>query len=86
MKPEFTPKVAQNQRKYRKRNGSGPARGSMVGGSVLTENMVREMRAMRQGLGMGSTLIQREFAKQGKILKVGTIENVLSFKTWGWLR
>lgn len=89
MKPEFTPKVAQNQRTYRRnkrRDGPGQARGERISGAVLTEDLVRSIRAMRQGLGLGATRIQAVLAEDGIKVNSRTIGNVIGNRTWGWVR
>lgn len=84
MKPEFAPKIAQYQRTYRDRRtfGPGQARGERIAGAVLTEELVRTIRAMRQGLGLGPKRIQEALAAEGVAVNVRTIEAVAYGRTW----
>lgn len=87
MKETFNPKVAQNQRTYRKRQqGNGRVRGERVGNSVLNEEIVRTIRAMRSGFGWGSKRIQRALASDGLVFKPSTIESVLAYRNWVWVK
>lgn len=90
MKPDtFRPKVAQNQRTYRKdkpRSGPGRARGSRVGGAVFTEELVKTVRAMREGLGMGAEKIRKELLADGIEVNIRTLRAVLGYQTWSWVK
>lgn len=88
MKPDtFAPKVAQNQRTYRKdrkKQGPGVARGSKCGNAVMDEDTVRTIRAMRM-LGMGPRTIQRELAADGKVFSERTVQAVAYGTNWAWV-
>jgi hypothetical protein len=84
MREQFVPKVAQNQRLYRKdkrRTGPGVARGERCGNAVMTEELVRTIRAMRM-LGMGPRTIAAELAREGLVFKERTVQGVAYGLSW----
>lgn len=84
MKEQFNPKVAQNQRTYRKSrrsNGPGQVRGERCRNAKLNWGLVDTIRGMGL-LGMGPKRITAELAADGFLFNERTVSNALYYRTW----
>lgn len=65
----------------RRAKNTHPPRGEQIGGHVLTEALVREIRRIRQETKWGSRRIAKLLG-----LSSGSVEGVLAGYTWGHVR
>lgn len=80
----FVPKVAQNQRTYRRdkrKSGPGVARGSRCANAILNDEIVGAIRGM-QRLSMKRSAIHAELVSMGVKVGLRTLDGILQFRTW----